>query len=149
MISSKYIITNQTTDQAIMFIPAEAIFAEINSRHEELILYAQSKRVWLSSPTTLMSTLTIVQVILKDLKRSEFSKLIQQELSKLSIEFERYQERWDKLLKNIKTVNNQAEDVKVTSEKISKRFKAINSVEVIEENETSKFDTIDEPFILE
>ncbi|MDY0210324.1 MAG: DNA recombination protein RmuC [Acholeplasma sp.] len=143
MISEKYIIQGETTDQAIMFIPAEAIFAEINARHEDLVMYAQNKRVWFASPTTLMSTLTIVQVILKDVKRSQYSKMIQIELNKLSLEFERYQDRWDKLLKNISTVNKQAIQVSHTTNKITRRFKSISSVDqlkpsdaVVEDQET-------------
>ena len=56
-ISYKYIIENETSNQAMMFIPAEAIFAEINAYHSDLIEYAYKKRVWLVSPTTLISTL--------------------------------------------------------------------------------------------
>lgn len=133
-ISTKYIISGETSNQAIMFIPAEAIFSEINARHDDLISYAQSKHVWFTSPTTLMSTLTIVQMILKDIQRSEFSKLIQNELSKLSVEFERYQDRWEKLLKNIGTVSKQAEQVQTTTEKITKRFKSISNVDEINLN---------------
>ena len=63
-ISSKYIIPGVTSDQAILFLPAEAIFAELNAYHEEIIEYAYKKRVWITSPTTLISTLTTIQVIM-------------------------------------------------------------------------------------
>lgn len=128
-IASKYIIVNETADQAIMFIPAEAIFAEINARHEDLVIYAQTKRVWFASPTTLMSTLTIVQMILKDIQRNKYSKVIQVELNKLSVEFDRYQDRWDKLLRNIGTVSKQADQVSKTTNKITNRFKVISNVD--------------------
>ena len=128
-IVDKYIIPGETADQAIMFIPAEAIFAEINARHEDLFMYAQSKRVWFASPTTLMSTLTVVQMILKDIQRNKYSKVIQEELNKLGIEFERYQDRFDKLLKNISTVSKQADQVSKTTDKITKRFKVISNVD--------------------
>jgi DNA recombination protein RmuC len=128
-IVDKYIIPGETADQAIMFIPAEAIFAEINARHEDLFMYAQSKRVWFASPTTLMSTLTVVQMILKDIQRNKYSKVIQEELNKLGIEFERYQDRFDKLLKNISTVSKQADQVSKSTDKITKRFKVISNVD--------------------
>jgi len=70
-ISSKYIISGETSEQAVMFIPAEAIFAEINAYHQDLIDYANSKKVWLASPTTLMSVLSTVQVILKNMEREK------------------------------------------------------------------------------
>ena len=56
-ISSKYIIPSITANQAIMFLPAEAIFAEINAYHSDLLEYAYNKRVWITSPTTLMLSL--------------------------------------------------------------------------------------------
>ena len=56
-IASKYIIKGVTSNQAIMFLPAEAIFAELNAYHPDIIDYAYKKRVWLASPTTLMLSL--------------------------------------------------------------------------------------------
>ena len=64
-ISSKYIISGETADQAILFLPAEAIFAEVNAYHQDIINYAYKKRVWITSPTTLISTLTVVEMIIK------------------------------------------------------------------------------------
>jgi DNA recombination protein RmuC len=70
-IASKYIITGITSDQAILFLPAEAIFAEINAYHTDLIEYAYKKRVWITSPTTLISTLTTIQVIIMNMERDK------------------------------------------------------------------------------
>lgn len=137
-IAIKYIIPNVTSNQAIMFIPAEAIFAEITSWHQDLITYGQQKNVWITSPTTLMSTLTIVQVILRDLERNKYSKEIQKELNHLSIDFKRYEERWNQLLKNIDTVSKTAKDVSVSSRKISTHFKQIANVESIQEQESDE-----------
>ena len=83
-IASKYIILSETADQAVLFLPAEAIFAEINAYHQDLVTYAQRKRVWIASPTTLMSFLTTVQVLLKNMERDKHAKVIQEELIKLS-----------------------------------------------------------------
>lgn len=129
-ISSKYIIQGVTSSQAIMFLPAEAIFAEINAYHTELIEYANKKRVWLTSPTTLMSTLTVIQVLLKNMERDKYSSIIHEELNKLGVEFTRYKERWTKLSKSIETVNKDIESINITTDKISKRFDSISSVEI-------------------
>ena len=129
-ISSKYIINGETTDQAIMFLPAEAIFAEINAYHNELLTYAYDKRVWLTSPTTLMSTLTIIQMILKNIERDKYAKTIHIELNKLSEEFSRYRLRWDKLSRSIETVNKDISDINITTDKITKRFESINKVDI-------------------
>lgn len=126
-ISSKYIIEGVTSNQAIMFLPAEAIFAELNAYHQDLIDYANKKRVWITSPTTLMSTLTVIQVILKNMERDKYASIIHEELNKLGVEFSRYKERWDKLSRSIETVNKDVESIHITTDKISKRFESISS----------------------
>lgn len=129
-ISSKYIIPNETSDQAIMFLPAEAIFAEVNAYHQDIIDYAYKKHVWVTSPTTLISTLTVVQMIIKNMERDKYTSIIHNELNKLGHDFSRYKERWDHLAKSIQTVNKDVESVHITTEKISKRFNEISSVEL-------------------
>lgn len=131
-ISSKYIIPGETTDQAILFLPAEAIFAEVNAYHSDIINYAYKKRVWITSPTTLISTLTVIEMIIKNLERDKYSSIIHEELNKLGLEFARYKERWDKLARSIQTVNKDVENVSITAEKISKKFASINKVELID-----------------
>ena len=138
-ISSKYIIPGVTTDQAIMFLPAEAIFAEINAYHYDILDYAYKKKVWICSPTTLISTLSVIEMIIKNIERDKYTSIIHDELNKLGIEFSRYKERWDKLAKSIETVNKDVENVHITTEKISKKFDMINRVEVgkIEEDNSN------------
>ena len=133
-IRSKYIIPGQTSDQAIMFLPAEAIFAEINAYHQDIIEYAYKKRVWITSPTTLISTLTVIQMILKNIERDKYTSIIHDELNKLGIEFRRYKDRWDKLSRSIETVSKDVNDIHTTTEKITKRFDSISRVEIEKEN---------------
>ena len=129
-ISNKYIISGETSDQAILFLPAEAIFAEVNAYHSDIIEYAYKKRVWITSPTTLISTLTVIEMIIKNMERDKYTSVIHEELNKLGLEFARYRERWDKLARSIQTVNKDVENVSITTEKISKKFDSINKVEV-------------------
>ena len=131
-IKDKYIIPGETAGEAIMFLPAEAIFAEINAYHPELITYAYHNNVWITGPTTLISTLSTISMIIKNMERDKYAKVIHEELNKLSIEFSRYKDRWDKLAKNIKAVNNSVEEINTTTEKISKRFASINKVDLKE-----------------
>ena len=127
-ISNKYIIPGVTSNQAIMFLPAEAIFAEINAYHNDLVEYAYKKNVWITSPTTLISTFTTIQVLLKNMERDKYAKIVHEELTKLGIEFQRYKERWDKLSRSIETVNKDVENLNITSDKITKKFEAISDV---------------------
>ena len=137
-ISIKYIIPGISSDQAILFLPAEAIFAEINAYHPDIIEYAYKKRVWLTSPTTLISTLTTIQVIIKNLERDKYASIIHQELRLLDSEFKRYKERWDKLYRSIETVSKDVKDIHVTTDKITKRFNSINQVEVEDNNQETR-----------
>lgn len=129
-IANKYIIPGETTDQAILFLPAEAIFAEVNAYHPDIINYAYKKRVWITSPTTLISTLTVIEMIIKNMERDKYTSIIHDELNKLGLEFARYKERWDKLARSIQTVNKDVENVSITTDKITKKFESINRVEV-------------------
>ena len=129
-ISTKYIVAGETASEAIMFLPAEAIFAEINAYHPDLIKEAYNKNVWITSPTTLMSTLTTISMILKNMERDKYAKVIHEELNKLAIDFSRYKERWDKLSRSIDTVSKDVKDIHITTEKITSRFNSINSVDV-------------------
>ena len=129
-ISEKYIIPGETTDEAIMFLPAEALFAEINAYHPELLNFAYNKRVWIAGPTTLISTVSIISMILKNMERDKYAKVIHEELNKLSVEFSRYKDRWDKLARTVKSVNQSIDELHTTSEKITKRFDSINNVDL-------------------
>lgn len=141
-ISSKYILKGETSDEAIMFLPAEAIFAEINAYHPDVLSYAYKKKVWITSPTTLMSTLTIVEMIVKNLERDKYASVIHTELEKLSDEFAKYRIRWDKLSKSIDTVSKDVKDINITTEKITKRFAAINQVDIKEIEATKEYNSL-------
>ncbi len=129
-ISTKYLIAGETSSEAIMFLPAEAIFAEINAYHTSIINYAYEKHVYIASPTTLMSLLTIIQAVLMGMERDKYASIIHSELNKLGEEFMRYKERWDKLSSHIETVSKDVRDIHITTDKITKRFDSISNVEI-------------------
>lgn len=129
-IATKYIIPGVTSDQAILFLPAEAIFAEVNAYHSDLLEYAYKRKVWITSPTTLISTLTTIQMIIKNMERDKYASIIHQELKLLDTEFKRYKDRWDKLSRSIETVGRDVKDIHTTTEKITRRFESINQVEM-------------------
>ncbi len=133
-IASKYIIPGVTSDQAMMFVPAEAIFAEINAYHEDIVTYSQKKRVWLVSPTTLISTLSMIMMVVQNIERDKYTSVIHEELNKLGVEFGRFKERFDKLSKSIQTVNKDVESFQITTDKIKKKFDSISNVEIQNNN---------------
>lgn len=141
-ISRKYIIAEETAEYAIMFIPAEAVFAHINAYHADVIEYGYQKKIWLTSPTTLMAMLTTIQVVLKNIERDKYALIIRQELSALAREFNRYQQRWTSLAKHIDQVSKDVKEVNITSNKIISKFTKIESVDfgdeiILDKNETA------------
>lgn len=129
-ISSKYIIPGTTSDGAVMFIPAEAVFAEIHGHWPDLVEEAQRARVWLASPTTMMAVLTTARAVLKDAATRRQVHIIQEHLVALSGDFNRFQERMDKLATHIGQANKDVGDVRISARKISSRFTKIEQVEL-------------------
>jgi len=129
-ISSKYIIPQVTSDGAVMFVPAEAVFAEIHAHHPEVVDYAMQRRIWIVSPTTLMAVLNTARAVMKDVETRKQVHIIKDELGKLGKEFGRFDERMKKLADHIRQAHEDAQDVRTTSQKISKRFISIEQVEL-------------------
>jgi len=131
-ISQKYLIRNETSDGAVMFVPAEAVFAEIHAYHSDLVEYAMHQHVWIVSPTTLMAVLNTARAVMKDVQMREQVHIIQSELGKLSVDFKRFDERMKRLADNIRKANEEAGQVEISSRKISDHFAKIEAVEMRE-----------------
>ena len=129
-IASKYIVPGETSDGAVMFLPAEAVFAEIHARHRDLVEYAQGKRVWITSPTTLMAILTTAQSVIRSVETRKQIHVIKEELAKLGADFGRFQSRMDNLARHIEQAKNDVDEVHVSSRKISERFAKIERAEL-------------------
>ena len=129
-ISDKYLIDKETADGAIMFIPAEAIFAEIHAHQSDLVDYANKKRVWLASPTTLMAILTTSRSVLKDEETRKQIHVIQEHLSQLAGDFNRFRGRFNNLAKHIDQAANDVKQIHTSADKISHRFEKIEQVEL-------------------
>lgn len=143
-ISNKYIIANETSDGAVMFIPAEAVFAEIHAYHSEVVDYAMQKRVWLVSPTTLMAVLNTARAVLKDVEMRKQVHIIKDELGKLSKDFNRFDTRMKKLADNIRQAHENAQDVHISSQKITRRFAQIEKVELAQEEGLGTLELLEE-----
>ena len=129
-IAQKYIIANVTSDGAVMFIPAEAVFAEIHAYHPEIIAYAMSKRVWLVSPTTLMAVLNTARAVLKDTEMRKQVHIIQAELGKLGKNFALFDKRMKSLADHIRQANMDVDEVHTSSKQITAGFAKIERVEL-------------------
>ena len=131
-ISDKYILANETADGAIMFIPAEAIFAEIHSNHIDLVEFSYRKKVWMVSPTTMMAILTTASSVLKDQATRKNIATIQEHLRVLSQDFQRFNERINKLTKHIELSWQDAQLIQTSAQKIYSKFNKIEQVDLVE-----------------
>ncbi len=129
-IADKYIIPGETSDGALLFVPAEAIFAEIHGSHPDVVEYAMKRRVWIVSPTTLMAILNTVHTVLKNVETRKQVHIIQEALGNLAVDFGRFEERMKKLANHIKQASNDVDEVHISSQKISRRFGQIHRVEL-------------------
>jgi DNA recombination protein RmuC len=113
----------------VMFVPAEAVFAEIHARHPDVVAYAQARRVWIVSPTTLMAVLNTARAVLKDVETRKQIHLIKDALGKLAKDFGLFDARMQKLATHIRQAHEDVQDVHVSSRKISNHFQRIEAVQ--------------------
>lgn len=129
-IAEKYIVPEETTDGAMMFIPAESIFAEIHANYPDLIALSQRLKVWFVSPSTLMAVLTTAKAVLKDDATRKQVHIIQKHLHALAADFQRFEKRMDKLSKHIDLAHQDVNEVNTSAKKITSRFQKIESVDI-------------------
>jgi DNA recombination protein RmuC len=129
-IASKYILPGTTSDGAVMFLPAEAVFAEIHSNHPDLVELAHQKRVWLTSPSTIMAILTTARAVIKDAATRQQVHLIQEHLAALSRDFSRFEKRMDNLSRHINQAQTDVDEIHISAKKITQRFDKIEKVDL-------------------
>jgi len=126
-IKDRYIITNETANQAIMFIPAEAIFLEIVSNFSDIINYAYKNKVWIASPTTLISSLSLIETVSNNIKQNEQTTLLVEELKYLANEFRKYMERFERIKNRVTNLTKDIDELNITTNYIYNRFKDIET----------------------
>ena len=129
-ISEKYIISGETAESALMFLPSEAIYAELHANFTDVVETSYRAKVWIVSPTTLMATLNTIRAILKDAKMREQAGVIQKEVSTLIEDINRLDGRIESLTKHFKQANEDVESIKISSNKIGKRIQRIEDIEL-------------------
>ncbi|MDY0140033.1 MAG: DNA recombination protein RmuC [Candidatus Izemoplasmatales bacterium] len=127
-ISKKYINPPQTTDYALMFVPSDGILALLHSQLQNVVEYARDKFVTIVSPTTIIPLLSSFKAFIIDSERNKYTKLITDELIKLSREFKRFSDEWGRLSRAIDSVKKNSDSVNFRVEKISSKFSDIKNV---------------------
>jgi DNA recombination protein RmuC len=126
-ISEKYIIEGETADGALMFLPSEAVYAELHANFPEIVREGFAARVWIVSPTTCMATLNTMRAVLKDARMREQAGAIRKELGELYKDVDRLAERVGNLDRHFGQAAKDIEEIKVSSDKASKRARRLDN----------------------
>ncbi len=129
-ISEKYIITGETAESALMFLPSEAVYAELHANFVDLVEDSYKARVWIVSPTTLMATLNTVRAVLKDVAMREQAHLIQIQVGKMMGDVERLHKRVGNLQKHFSQAEGDLRDITTSAEKVLRHGEKIDEVQL-------------------
>jgi DNA recombination protein RmuC len=129
-IAEKYIVPGETAESALMFLPSEAIYAELHANMPAVVEYSWSAHVWIVSPTTLMATLNTVRAILKDSRMREQADVIQKEVGLLLADVDRLDARVGKLETHFRQADDDIRQIRISAEKITRRGGHIREIEV-------------------
>ncbi|NNK78203.1 MAG: DNA recombination protein RmuC [Litoreibacter sp.] len=126
-ISERYLIDGETADGALMFLPSEAVYAELHARLPEVVREGFAARVWIVSPTTCMATLNTMRAILKDARMREQAGAIRRELGLLSKDVDRLGTRVDNLDRHFGQAARDVEEIKISADKAGKRARKLDN----------------------
>lgn len=129
-IAGKYILAGETAESALMFLPSEAVYAELHTNFLDVVESSYRARVYIVSPTTLMATLNTVRAVLKDVKMREQAGLIQKEVGTLLKDVERLGDRVDSLKRHFGQANTDIDQIVTSAGKITSRGEKIRDVEL-------------------
>jgi DNA recombination protein RmuC len=126
-IAERYIVEGETADGALMFLPSEAVYAELHANFPELVREGFAQKVWIVSPTTCMATLHTMRAVLKDARMREQAGAIRKELALLHGDVDRLGERVGSLDRHFGQAAKDIEDIKISAEKAGKRAKRLDN----------------------
>jgi DNA recombination protein RmuC len=129
-IADKYIIPGETADSAIMFVPAESVFAELHDRFPAVVEEGFRRRVYIVSPTTLMATLNTVRAVLKDARMREQAHIIQTEIGKMMEDVKRLDKRVEALSTHFGQTQKDVNEILTSTGKIIKRGETIENIQI-------------------
>lgn len=133
-ISEKYIVPGETAESALMFLPSEAVYAELHANLADVIEKSWRAKVWIVSPTTLMATLNTIRAVLKDSQMREQAHVIQREVSLMLTDVERLDSRVGKLETHFRQAEDDIRQIRVSADKLAKRGGRIEEIEVGDKN---------------
>ena len=136
-IQDKYIIAGSTAESACLFLPSEAVYAELHANLPDVIDASYKARVWIVSPTTMMATLNTVRAVLRDARLREQTAIIQSEMLKLIEDVSRLDTRVENLNRHFSQVQKDISEIQTSTSRISKRSYRITELEAPEDENIS------------
>jgi DNA recombination protein RmuC len=132
-IAAKYIVAGETAESALMFVPSEAIYAELHASFPNLVEESHRRRVWIVSPTTLMATLTTIRAVLRDVEMREQAGAIQREVGLLLQDVKRLDERAGRLQRHVEQGAEDARQLRISVEGVLRHGLRIAEIRLEEE----------------
>lgn len=129
-IADRYIVPGVTADCALMFLPSEAIYAELHANFPDVVERSFRAKVWIVSPTTLMATLNTVRAVLKDARMREQAGLIQREVQILLDDVQRLDDRVSALDRHFSQAADDIRHIRISTDKVSKRAERIDAIQL-------------------
>jgi len=139
-IADKYIIPGETAESALMFLPSEAVYAELHADFADLVQKSYRQRVWIVSPTTLMATLNTVRAVMKDVRMREQAGVIQTEVGRMMEDVARLQKRVQNLESHFGQATRDVSEIITSTDKITRRAARIENVHLMEEEGLTAID---------
>jgi len=136
-IRERYILPGETADSALMFLPSEAVYAELHAHFPEAVEQSYRARVWIVSPTTMMATLNTVRAVLKDARMREQAGVIQAEVHKLLDDVRRLDKRVDNLKRHFGQAEGDLKEISTSAEKVTRRAEKIEELQLEPEESAS------------
>lgn len=133
-IAERYIIHGVTAESALMFLPSEAVYAELHANYSDVVEKSYRAKVWIVSPTTLMATLNTVRAVLKDARMREQAGIIQKHVTTLIDDVERLGDRVENLRKHFGQAEKDIDQISTSSRKISSKIDTIEKIQMEEED---------------
>ena len=133
-IAERYFVPGETQDIAILFVPSESLYAEINETFEDIVARAHKARIIIVSPSLLMMAVQVMQTIVRDACVREQAHMIQTEVRHLVGDVQRLHERVGKLQAHFRQVGDDVAGTLVSSEKILKRGERIDAMDFADQN---------------
>lgn len=140
-IAERYIVPGETAESALLFLPSEAVYAELHATFPEVLERSYAQRIWIVSPTTLMATLNTVRAVLKDARMREQAGVIQQEVTRMLQDVGRLDQRVENLERHFGQAEKDLREIRTSAEKVVRRGERITEIE-LGEDATQEFEAV-------